>query len=421
MFSECRRRSKTKCLFFRGLPIFSQPSHVLYGGAHLFSAGLCEKLNHRLKSSLDSFTDFIKKPNTLLADFLSSHDISSDDLSKCLQLNSKVSLLEDYRIDFEDGLGTRSTEKFQRILLESKLQLVSAIADPGTLASLPTRLGIRTLSFEDSSRTQSANLLTSFFFELDLDLFFESKRSFFITLPKVSKVSQLTDFLNVVKKLEKRLGNNKFGLEILIEDAKLFSDDMEAFLKIISEVLVCRKIGFHIGIFDYLSTLKILGSDVGSRHPLVDDLRVTLLKWRARLSDLELSDGVLQSIPSFIERSIDPSLTVQRVWVNNITEIMRTLDFGFYQGWDIHPQQVVCRLVANAIWTQKRLPAFIERGKKFVQSAGQATKSGASFDDRASVLMVVEFFERALYLGFTDLDELKRQGCDLDQLRKILT
>jgi hypothetical protein len=237
----------------------------------------------------------------------------------------------------------------------------------------------------------------------------------------VSKVSQLNDFLNVVKQLEAKLGKNKFGLEILIEDAKLFSDDVEAFLKITSQELTQRQIGLHIGIFDYLSSLKILGSDLGSRHPLIDDLRISLLKWRAKFPRLELSDGVLQKIPRLIEPSHDFALADQRVWIDNITEIMRTLDFGFYQGWDIHPQQVVCRLVANAIWTQKRLPAFIERGKKFVQSAGQATKSGASFDDRASVLMVVEFLERALYLGFTDLDELKRQGCDLDRLRKILT
>ena len=94
-----------------------------------------------------------------------------------------------------------------------------------------------------------------------------------------------------------------------------------------------------------------------------------------------------------------------------------SLASGFYQGWDLHPAQLVSRYATAYGFFHKGLPAASERLKNFVSKAAQATLQGDVFDDAATGQGLLNFFLRGVNCGALTEAEALVTGVTLDELR----
>src|ERR1700688_3757863 len=186
-----------------------QPVHVVYGGAHLFRAGISRRLGDVALATLEEFApdaftfaraiglpgagalpksgkqaaaaerQFAKSPEKLRrtdrADWM-AQTIYSRGLEK-LQREP----VEDFRIDFEDGYGNRpDAEEDQHAKLAAE-ELARGLSQ----ASLPPFIGIRIKPFSPELRERAIRTLDIFISTLYEETRGRIPENFVVTLPKV--------------------------------------------------------------------------------------------------------------------------------------------------------------------------------------------------------------------------------------------
>jgi hypothetical protein len=98
--------------------------------------------------------------------------------------------------------------------------------------------------------------------------------------------------------------------------------------------------------------------------------------------------------------------------------VRHSLAGGFYQGWDLHPAQLVSRYAAVYEFFLAGLEAAGERLRNFVSRAAQATLVGDAFDDAATGQGLLNYFLRGVHAGAFGEDEaVRRSGLTLEELR----
>ena len=142
-----------------------------------------------------------------------------------------------------------------------------------------------------------------------------------------------------------------------------------------------------------------------------------------------LSDGATNVLPVPIHRAgaghaltaeqiAENRSAVHRAWRHHYDDIRHSLINAFYQGWDLHPAQLVTRYAAVYAFFLESLDAASERLLNFVAKAAQATLVGEVFDDAATGQGLLNFFLRALNCGAVPEQEIGRlTGLTLDELR----
>jgi hypothetical protein len=143
-----------------------------------------------------------------------------------------------------------------------------------------------------------------------------------------------------------------------------------------------------------------------------------------------LSDGATNILPVPPHRAAKegPPLTpaqldenrtaVHRAWKLHHDHIRRSLIGGFYQGWDLHPAQLVTRHATVFEFFLEGLDAASDRLRNFVQKAAQATMVGEVFDDAATGQGLLNYFLRAVTCGaITEEEALERSGLTLEELQ----
>jgi hypothetical protein len=143
-----------------------------------------------------------------------------------------------------------------------------------------------------------------------------------------------------------------------------------------------------------------------------------------------LSDGSTTVMPVPIHRSPKdgPGLTaaqaaenrtsVHNAWRMHYDDVRHSLESGFYQGWDLHPAQLVTRYAAVYAFFLTGLEQQGARLRNFVERAAQATLVGDVFDDAATGQGLLNFFFRAINCGAVTEDEaVAMTGVTLDELR----
>ena len=96
---------------------------------------------------------------------------------------------------------------------------------------------------------------------------------------------------------------------------------------------------------------------------------------------------------------------MQRAWRLHAAHVRHSLVAGFYQGWDLHPAQLVPRYAAVYAFFLEGLAAASERLKHFVAQAAQATRVREVFDDAATGQGLLNYFLRAVNCGALTEDE----------------
>jgi hypothetical protein len=91
---------------------------------------------------------------------------------------------------------------------------------------------------------------------------------------------------------------------------------------------------------------------------------------------------------------------------------------GFYQGWDLHPGQLVTRYAALYSFFLEAYEPAAARLRNFMENAAQATLLGSSFDDAATGQGLLNYFLRGINsAAFTEEDVSRDTGLSLDELR----
>jgi citrate lyase beta subunit len=407
---------------FPGDFVERQPVHTVYGGAHLFKPETPTRLGslaldtiRNYASDSSSFADCVGLPNDELASKVFDRTVAK------LQKEP----IEDFRIDFEDGYGNRPDAEEDGHAISAAQAMVRAAGMPG----FPPFIGIRIKSLTEALRARAIRTLDLFLTAL-LAEGARVPQNFAITLPKVTLPEQVTALVQLLEILENRhkIAPGTIKIEIMIETPQLIvSSSGSCCIPQVLDAAQGRCRGLHFGPYDYLASCNIASAEAGLTHPACDFARQAM-QVSAAGRGVMLSDGPTNILP--VPRHRAPSggsLTAEQISENraivrramrlHFENVQRSLSRGFYQGWDLHPGQLVARYAAVYAFFLHSFDAAAARLKNFVEQAARATLVGDVFDDAATGQGLLNFFLRGINcVAFTE-NEAARAGVTVEELR----
>jgi citrate lyase beta subunit len=384
-----------------------QPIHSVYGGAHLFTPHIAQKLGARALATLDAHAP---TPDVLAR--VLGLDQEGDATFAATVRDRIVAKLrrepvEDYRIDFEDGYGHRpdaEEDGHARTVAEA----VAAGHDAGTL---PPFIGIRIKPLSRELQSRSLRTLEIFVRTLARATSGSLPENFVITIPKLMAIEHVRVVADTCASLERRLKlrRNRLRLELMIETPQsILAADGTSPLRALVAAGAGRVRGAHFGTYDYTALCGITASWQRMRHPACDYAR-HMMQVALAQSGVFLSDGATNVLP------IAPD--VHRAWKLHYDDIRHSLMCGFYQGWDLHPAQLPTRYAAVYAFFLSARPAATARLRNFVDKAAQATLVGDVFDDAATGQGLLNFFVRGLSSGALTMAEAAETGLTPEELQ----
>jgi citrate lyase beta subunit len=391
-----------------------QPVHVVYGGMHLFTAQTPAKLG---RIAQDVFDSFAETPEVLAEIFALPPQLAARVHAKVRE-KLATEPIEDFRIDAEDGYGDRSDLEEDRHVLSAAQEVATLLAQGGAPAFLGLR--IKPLSVERAPR--AVRTLNLFFSTLGR----RTPPGFLVTLPKVTDPRQVDALVQVLEAIERRegLAERTIQLEVMIESGPgLMQADGRSMLPSLTAAARHRLFGAHVGAYDFTASLDISGNQQRLDHPFCDALRFQM-KLAFAGTGVFLSDGATTELPLLAHKGKElTEIQVQEnrrvmhdAWRAHARNVTRALDQGFFQGWDLHPGQLVPRYVALTAFFLEHRERMTSRLRNFVAQLGQATALGSSFDDAATGQGLVNYFLRGRACGALSAEDLAATGFTAEQL-----
>ena len=122
-----------------------------------------------------------------------------------------------------------------------------------------------------------------------------------------------------------------------------------------------RLSGLHYGTYDYCAALGIAAGYQSMDHPAADHARA-VMQVAAAGTGVRLSDGSTNVLPAGRREQ------VVAAWRLHARLVRRSLRRGFYQGWDLHPGQLVSRYAARYAFFREGLPAAAARLRSYLDT-----------------------------------------------------
>ncbi len=423
-----------------------QPIHTVYGGAQLFKASTTQKLGELGLRSMDAFAGdaitFAKACGIVSSDLdgEGSRARYEADEAALRKENSELWLahavwdrvraklqnepVEDFRIDFEDGFGSRPDDE-EDMHAERAAKEVAKGMKEGTL---PPFLGIRIKPLNDELKRRSVRTLDIFLTTL-VNEAGGLPENFVVTLPKIPVAAQVSALVKLFEKLEAKLGleSGSLKMELMIElTQSLLAEDGRSNLPLLLEAAEGRCTGAHFGTYDYTASCSITAAYQKMDHPACD-FALNMMKIAFANTGVWLSDGATNVMPVAPHRTKDGALSAEQVAENNAAvhsawllaadHIRHSLKNGFYQGWDLHPAQLPVRYATAYAFFLEGFDAAAERLSNFVEKAAQATLVGDVFDDAATGQGLLNYFLRGMNSGAVSLEELASTGLSVEEIR----
>jgi len=397
-----------------------QPVHVVYGGAQLFKSGTITKIGDIARRA---FEDLAANPEEMCRAF----GLEQNDRSMVLheRISEKLSKepVEDYRIDFEDGFGTRTDAEENETVIQGARETAIAFKN----YHLPEYFGIRVKPFSDEFKTRSMKTLLFYLQELLSLTSGELPKNFLVTFPKVTSKEEITELTLELWKIERELGlrDDSLDIEIMVETPKsLINQDGSFALPLIAKAGLGRIKAVHFGAFDYTAELGIIARHQTLQHQSCDFAR-NVMKISLEGTGIRLSDGATNIMPIgphkgvqlTDEQLMENKQTVHLAWKLHFDNIIHSLENGFYQGWDLHPAQLIPRYAATYHFFLENLEDSSGRLKNFLAQAARSTLHANTFDDAASGQGLLNFFIRGYNCGAIREDEILNAGITVDELK----
>jgi citrate lyase beta subunit len=403
-----------------------QPVHTVYGGAQLFKHDTARKLGEQARRAFD---EYAPDPES----FAQAIDLDvSPEHHRLVHQRVADKLgreaVEDFRIDFEDGYGNRSDEEEDGHARAAARELAKGMQE----RTLPPFVGIRVKTFSDD-RLCARAIRTS---EIVLSTLLEATSgalpdNFVICLPKIRHREHVAAFAELLELFEKRFGlaAGTLKFELMIENTLTIFDERGSLqLPLLLDAARGRCVAAHFGTYDYTASLGITAAHQRMRHPACDHAKHAMQVAFAG-TGVWLSDGSTAILPVPVHgASGGRSLTaVQRAenragvhaaWRLHADDVRHSLAGGFYQGWDLHPAQLVSRYAAVFEFFLAGLTPASERLQNFVAKAAQATLVGDVFDDAATGQGLLNYFLRGVQSGaISEARAVELSGLTVDEIR----
>jgi len=333
--------------------------------------------------------------------------------------------IEDFRIDFEDGYGNRTDAEE-----DHHCEVVATELHKGmTAGTLSPFIGMRVKPLNEELRARCIRTL-----DLVMTKLVEGgaiPERWVVTIPKVTIIEQVDYTVAVLSSLEKKLGlsDGTLKFEVMVETPQIILDDQgTSLLPRVLDASDGRLRGAHFGTYDYTAGINITAAHQRMRH-IACDFAKHFMQVAFAGTDVWLSDGSTTVMPVPIHRAkageslsakeqAENAASVHAAWKLHFDDIRHSLAGGFYQGWDLHPAQLVTRYAALYSFFLEGIDAAGARLSNFVSKAAQATLVGDVFDDAATGQGLLNFFLRGINSGAITEDEaLKMTGLTADEFR----
>src|SRR5688572_13194014 len=397
-----------------------QPVHTVYGGAHLFKADTAVRLG---QLAMRSFEQYAPDAATF-GSALNLPDALRETIYERVREKLGREAVEDFRIDFEDGYGTRPDHEEDGHAVSAAEQTARGMAD----GTLPPFIGIRIKTFSEELHARSVRTLDLFLNTLATASGGKLPDNFVVTLPKIVTPEQVTALVDIFDEIEPRLNlaPNTLKMEMMIETTQsIIAADGAIAMPRLLDAARGRCSAAHFGVYDYTASCEITAAYQGMLHPACDFAR-SFMQVSLGGTGVWLSDGATNIMPVAVHRGDDltpeqiaeNNAAIHRAWKLHYDHCRHSLANAFYQGWDLHPGQLPTRYAAVFTFFLESLDSAGERLSNFIEKAARATLVGDVFDDAATGQGLLNFFIRAINCGAITADEATgRTSITMDELR----
>jgi citrate lyase beta subunit len=373
-----------------------QPVHTVYVPADEFTATLPGDWGGLALAALDA-----QLPDAAaLADLLGVEASIAAEVLPRVRAKLTTEPIEDLRVDFEDGYGPRT---------DAEEDAAASQAAEALAATNLAFCGIRFKSLEPATRRRGIHTLDLFLGALPDRPSLPA--GFVVTLPKVTHVGQVQAFAEVCAALEKAhgllLGTLRFEIQIETPQAILAADGTAA----VARMVHCgdgRVVGLHYGTYDYSAACGVASPYQSLDHPVADHAKA-VMQLAAAGTGVRLSDGSTNILP------VGTAADIVAAWRVHARLVRRSLERAYFQGWDLHPLQLVTRYAATYAFYREGMPEACERLRAYVERA-----SSGVLDEPATVQGMAALLVRGLQCGALDDAEVTdRSGVDVSELRTL--
>ncbi|MGW9405293.1 DUF6986 family protein [Arthrobacter sp. NPDC055585] len=317
--------------------------------------------------------------------------------------------IEDLRLDFEDGYGSRSDDVEDRDAARCGAAVAGAVA----AGTAPPFIGIRFKSLEAATRERGLRTVDLFLGSLLRSLAGRAlPEGLVLTLPKVSTVAQVEAMAYICGRVEEAYGlpagRLRFEVQVETPQVILGADGTAAVARLL-HAAPGRVSGLHYGTYDYSAAIGIAPEYQSLEHPAADYAK-TVMQAAAAGTGVRLSDGSTIILP------VGDAGNVLRAWKLHARLVARSLEAGFYQGWDLHPAQLPTRYLATHAFYRRGFPAAAERLGNYVHQ-----RVSTVLDEPATARALARFIQRAAACGAVTGAEVSAAGVspeDLDRLAR---
>ena len=313
--------------------------------------------------------------------------------------------IEDLRIDFEDGYGDRSDDEEDHAVVAAARMLAASVR----AGEAPPFYGIRFKSFEAPSRRRGLRTLDLFVAELSRNGGVSD--GLVVTLPKVTSLDQVEAMVMACDRLEQAHGlvKGQLAFEIQVETPQsVLAADGRVLIAPMIHAAKGRCTGLHYGTYDYSASCGIAAEYQSMEHPAADQAKA-LMQVAAAGTGVFVSDGSTNVLP------VGNRDAVHSAWRLHARLIRRSLERGFYQGWDLHPAQLPSRFVATYAFYREGLSSASARLRAYTDGG-----DSGYLDEPATAVALATFILRGLECGAVDEDEVHTSiGIDLAKLRQL--
>ena len=391
-----------------------QPVHTLIEGAQHFTFDVSARRGAQALAALDRYAPNSARLGAALG--ISGHR-EIDAIADRVRQKLKSDPIEDYRIDFEDGYGMHSSADEDRQAAIVAGEIARGIRE----RTLPTTIGVRIKPLTEDLRERSIRTL-----DLLLTAMIDSgglPSRWVITVPKVTVVQQVDYLVAVLRSLERALGlsDRTLSFEIMVEVPQAIIDASgRSLLPRLLDASDGRLSAIDFGTYDYTAGCSITAAHQRLRHPACDFAK-NVIQVSFAGTGIRVTDGSTAVLPVPIHPQSQDTLTpderteneiaVHAGWMLHFADVRYSLAGGFYQGWDLHPAQLVSRYAAVSSFYLEGIEFAGARLNAFLNKAATAALVGGVLDEPATGQGLLGFFLRGMQAGaITEAETLALTG-----------
>ncbi|MEC3914797.1 DUF6986 family protein [Nocardia sp. CDC160] len=289
--------------------------------------------------------------------------------------------IQDLRFDFEDGYGTRPDD----------VEDAAALNAGAVLKALPAEVRSRGIRTKGLTTLEWARALRTL--EKVLEGAGGVPEGFVFTVPKIRHVEQADLTVHVCEAIEKAhglpAGSLKFELQIESPQAIIAADGTSPVSQLIQRS-AGRATGLHYGTYDYSAALGIAPKFQSLEHPVADHAKA-VMQAAAATTGVWVCDGSTQVLPIGTEEEVRAAVS------RHFRLVTRSLERGYYQGWDMGAGHLVTRWLATFAFFREGLGVAAPRIGRYLDRQG-----GAVMDEPATAQALATVVLRGLECGAFD-------------------